>query len=82
MVTSQISKQVSQLIRERLDGGGIPHFEATIWGGISPAKLSNRLSCNAEWTLPELTNFSEQVFGMPLSSLLIELDGKEIPSIH
>ena len=70
MATSQISKDISRAIRKRLHAAGVPHFQAAEWAGISPAKLSLRLSGGAEWRLTELNNFSEQVFGMPLVSLL------------
>ena len=72
MATSQISKDVSAYIRKWLNESGTPQFEAANWGGISAAKLSMRLSGGAEWKLSELANFSEQVFGMSLGSLLVE----------
>ena len=72
MATSQISKDVSAYIRKWLNDSGTPQFEAAKWAGIPPANLSLRLSGYAEWKLSELANFSEQVFGMPLSALIAE----------
>ena len=74
MATSQISRDVSRYIRKWLDDSGMPQFEAAKWAGIPAANLSLRLSGGADWKLSELANFSEQVFGMPLSCLLSEID--------
>jgi len=74
MAINQVSKDVSIYIRKWLIDSGTPQVEAAKWGGIPPANLSLRLSGHAEWNLSELANFSEQVFGMPLSSLLKEVD--------
>ena len=73
MATSQVSKDVSAFIRQWLRDTGTPQFEAAKWSGISPTKLSTRLSGLIEWTIAELTSFSEEVLGMPLSSLLIQV---------
>ena len=72
MATSQVSRDVSAYIRKWLNDSGTPQFEAANWSGISPAKLSMRLSGGAEWKLSELANFSEQVFGMSLRTMLQE----------
>ena len=71
MANSQISRDVSHFIRKWLNDSGTPQFEAAQWAGITAARLSLKLSGQGEWKLSELANFSEQVFGMPLSSLLI-----------
>ena len=77
MATSQISSDVSAYIRKWLSDSGTPQFEAAKWAGIPPATLSQRLSGGAE--LSELANFSEQVFGMPLSVLLADAETNSTP---
>jgi|GEM_PF-2160621 len=71
MANSQISRDVSHFIRKWLNDSGTPQFEAAKCAGIPAANLSLKLSGHGEWKLSELANFSEQVFGMPLSELLV-----------
>ena len=78
MATNKISSDVSSFIRKWLNDTGTPQFEAAKWAGIPPANLSLRLTGHAEWKLSELANFCEQVFGMPLSALLIEANHSTI----
>lgn len=70
MATSQISLEVSRYIRNLLEVTGTPHNEAAKWVGIPPANLSQRLSGGVEWRLSELSEFSQQVFGLSLTSFL------------
>ena len=80
MATSQVSKDVSAFIRKCLQDSGTPQFEAAKWAGIPAPNLSLRLSGGAEWKLSELAQFSEQVFGMPVSELLAEAVATQAPN--
>ena len=74
MSASRPSRSVSKLILKKLSDSGVPHYAAAQWSGISPAKLSLRLSGGVEWKLSELSEFSAQVLGVPVSDLLREAE--------